>query len=147
MATVIKPHKKGIEVDLTKPVDKVSGLNSAVEGECYTYLWMMDSNLCNICASFEICGILHTERLEKQVKQIEKDKGVTYLDNMHFNEIKESEVIQWLQHKPRTGKQFIDAIEKITKCSDRQTVVYWCQSFIKERGNISINEDKIIIVE
>lgn len=147
MATRIIPHKKAVAVDLTKPIGTEAMLRDASGEDCYTNQWMHDSPLCNMCASLEVCGILYNAKMAKTVKALEKENGVTYLDNMHFNEIDEDAIIVWLKKKPRTGKQFIDAIEKLAECSDRDTTVAWCKSFIVERKNISLGADKIIKVK
>lgn len=148
MAQVIRKTKnKYPDLDLSKPVDVRTKLHEADPEDCFTYLWMTDQPLCNICSELEICGILYNARLAKQVKDKEKEQGVTYLDNMHFNEIVDVDVITWLRHKPRTGRQFIDMIEKFSGCSDRDTTKYWCAAFVKEHKNISIGADKIIKVK
>lgn len=146
MATrTTKKTNRHKSIDITKPVDVNFLMQSVGVEDCFSKEWAPGDNLCNLCSEFELCGILYNARLAKREKEIEKANGVTFLDNMRFDEIEPADVVKWLRHKPRTGKQFIDMIEKVSGCSDRVTCRMWCSSFVEERDNISI-ENKIITV-
>lgn len=132
------------DVDLTKPVDASEIIKTTTPEDCYTYLWEPGDSLCNVCASFEMCGILFNARLTKAVAKKEKDKG-GYLDNIHFDSLAHEDVIAWLKKKQRTSKDFINMVQKYSECSDRDTVRYWCKSFIKEYENISVQNGLIIV--
>lgn len=132
-------------MDITKPLPVDALIAATDEGDCYSYEWKADHPLCCICSAKLMCGILYNARQKKQVKVLEETKG--YLDLSDFDGIVPDDMIIWLAYKPRTGKQFIDKVQKFTNCSDRQTCVDWCKSFILEHQDVlAVGKDKIIIV-
>lgn len=135
------------EIDVSLPVDVQKLMGQTTEAEdCYTFLWEPGDSMCNVCASFDMCGLIYNTRIKKKVAAIEKEKG-GYLDSSLFECIDRNDVKTWLKHKPRTGKQFVDMIQKVSNCPDRDTCKMWCSSFIQETKGVSIGADKIIIVK
>lgn len=133
------------DMDLTKPVPVDALTASLNPDDCYGYEWMPDNSACCMCSCKVMCGIIFNDRQKKTMK--EQDKQKQYLDVTHFDEIEPADMITWLAHKPRTGKQFIDKVQKFSECGERKTCIEWCKSFIIDHADVlSVGADKIINV-
>jgi len=132
-------------LDMTKPlkVDEITAQLNPLD--CYGFEWSADAHECTICASKLVCGIIYNNRQKLYIQERNKEKQ--YLDIVRFDEIVSEDMITWLAYKPRTGKQFIDKVQKFSECSNRQTCVDWVKSFLIDHADVlSVDENKIIIV-
>jgi hypothetical protein len=122
------------DLDITKPinVDKITAQLDV--DDCYGYEWMPDHVSCCMCAAKDICGIIYNERQKNYIKQ--RDKEHQYLDVVRFDEIEPDDMITWLAYKPRSGKQFIDKVQKFSECSDRVTCQQWVKSFLIDHADV-----------
>jgi hypothetical protein len=135
------PQNDGLDMTKPLPIDRLmqEADNSM---DCYTKLWKPDDSMCSLCAALEMCGILFHARQSKLVKEREKERG--YLDMHLFDTIEYEDVLAWLRKKPRTEAKLLEAITKLSNCSDEETVRFWCRSFLKQHKAQLIIKDGTI---
>lgn len=138
-----KPTHKDVDTLLPVNKKKVMANDVARNGaSCFSHLWNMETKDCGSCHDNEMCGIMFASRLKRKVKEFEAEKP-PMLDVIDFDGITRKSIMMWLRTQERTGKEFIDHVEVLSKCPDRETVKMWCKSFIKDSDRLYVQDGVI----
>ncbi len=83
-------------VDLTKPLSAQNKKHIAMsekEDSCFGFEWDAIDNECGICADTELCCIFHRSVIDKKAKEIEKSRGMYFLDRTDFDNVDKEKLL------------------------------------------------------
>lgn len=133
--------KEKTEVDLSTPLNADNF--KIVDGDCFGSEWKPDSTECSACHDIDVCGILYAKRkVEPRSKEIKKELGRHFLDDVNFNRIDKNKLVELIKSKEgeMTSTDFLTYIKHYSRCEDSDTVLIWVKEFKLEFPQIKIKK-------
>ncbi|MCB9047638.1 MAG: hypothetical protein H6550_16005 [Chitinophagales bacterium] len=134
------------KVDYTIPVktDKVMAYDQKKFGDtCFGKEWAPNERLCAMCHDIDICGMVFHANVKKLVAKVEESEPAPFLDKTDLDGVDRNAVIIWIQTKPRKFSEMVDYVYAMAGCSDKETVRYWCKSFVLDNDHLTAEKGTI----